>query len=141
MIALPTPLRAQEGPDPLEMPAALLMVDDPACTYCRKWDREVSAAYENSEEGQLAPLVRRRMRSDVVQKFRGIRGTPTFLLLVEGREVGRIIGYAGADFFWGELQLLITKSGLKQPPTLPPADVKTENPSETVFSRFAELRP
>jgi hypothetical protein len=35
------------------------------------------------------------------------RFTPTFVLVADGREVGRITGYPGEDFFWGLLQRLI----------------------------------
>ena len=33
--------------------------------------------------------------------------TPTFVLWHEGREIGRIVGYLGEDFFWGQLGELI----------------------------------
>ena len=33
--------------------------------------------------------------------------SPTFVMLVRGREVGRIVGYAGADLFWMQLAALI----------------------------------
>ena len=41
---------------------------------------------------------------------RPARYTPTFVLLVDGREVGRIKGYPGEDFFYGLLQRLITRA-------------------------------
>ncbi|MBL3206218.1 thioredoxin family protein, partial [Klebsiella pneumoniae] len=34
------------------------------------------------------------------------RYTPTFILVDGGREIGRIEGYPGADFFWGLLERL-----------------------------------
>ena len=33
-----------------------------------------------------------------------IRFTPTFILLHKGRELGRIVGYSGEEFFWGYLE-------------------------------------
>ncbi len=33
--------------------------------------------------------------------------TPTFVLFDDGREIGRIEGYPGEDFFWGLLQNLV----------------------------------
>jgi hypothetical protein len=35
--------------------------------------------------------------------------SPTFVLVEQGREIGRITGYPGADFFWGMLAELIQK--------------------------------
>jgi hypothetical protein len=36
-----------------------------------------------------------------------VRFTPTFVLVDEGREIGRIEGYPGEDFFWGLLERLL----------------------------------
>ncbi len=35
--------------------------------------------------------------------------TPTFVVAENGREVGRIEGYPGEDFFWGRLDSLMRK--------------------------------
>ena len=35
--------------------------------------------------------------------------TPTFVLIDDGREVGRIEGYPGEDFFWGLVEQLVGK--------------------------------
>ena len=123
-----------------DMPAALLMVDDAGCVYCRKWDREVAPGYSNSEEGQVAPLVRRPIRSADVARYPGIRYTPTFVLLVEGREIGRIVGYPGPDLFWGEFNALFAKSGLKATPYKAPEEFRTESTPETVVRVRLGLR-
>lgn len=91
---------------------ALIMVDAPDCAYCRKWDREVSTGYAKSAEGRAAPLARIRRGDPRLSGIGGLAYTPTFILVVNGREAGRIIGYAGADFFWGQLDALIQRSGL-----------------------------
>jgi protein-disulfide isomerase len=49
-------------------PAVLVMVRDPGCPYCARWDEEVSRSYRMSEEGRFAPLVQRT------------RGDPRFLI-------------------------------------------------------------
>jgi hypothetical protein len=36
-----------------------------------------------------------------------VRFTPTFVLVQDGRELGRIEGYPGEDFFWGLLERLM----------------------------------
>ncbi len=35
--------------------------------------------------------------------------SPTFILIDGGREIGRIVGYPGADFFWGLVAELIAR--------------------------------
>lgn len=90
---------------------ALLMVDDPACVYCRKWMREVSQGYQASAEGRAFPLVRRNRGHADLAVFQGVIYTPTFLVLAKGREVGRIVGYTGADFFWADVERIIASVG------------------------------
>lgn len=92
--------------------AELVMFEEPGCPWCARWEREVGEAYRNSDEGHLAPL--RRM--DISQARRsGIRlaaavaVTPTFVLVEDGAEVGRIVGYPGADFFWGMIGALFAR--------------------------------
>lgn len=92
----------------------LLMVDDPGCPHCRRWDREIGVGYHKSPEGRLAPLVRRRMGDPELNAFRGLAYTPTFILVNGGREVGRIVGYPGADFFYQELDELLRKAGVPE---------------------------
>ena len=90
----------------------LVMVDAIDCAYCRKWDREVSQGFAKSAEGRTAPLTRIRKGDARLAGITGLAYTPTFILVVNGREAGRIVGYAGADFFWGELGAIIRRDGL-----------------------------
>ena len=103
-----TPSFAQAGTGRAE----LLMFDDPGCPYCRKWHSEVGPAYRNSPEGRVAPLrvvQARAGRPEGVTLASPVRLTPTFVLVQDGREVGRLDGYGGADFFWGQLEPLLKK--------------------------------
>lgn len=90
----------------------LVMVDDIDCPWCRRWDRDVGPAYAASDEGRLAPLTRLRRGHVDLRGIPGLAYTPTFVLIVQGREIGRIVGYPGADFFWGEIEQLFRKGGL-----------------------------
>ena len=90
----------------------LVMFDDPGCPYCRQWHREVGAAYRNSPEGRRAPLRQVMLRSGTPSDLKlvsPVRASPTFVLVLDGREVGRLLGYGGADFFWGQLEGLMKK--------------------------------
>ena len=63
-------------------------------------------------EGKQAPLRRVDIHDDMPEDLLEIAPviyTPTFVLLHEGVEIGRIKGYPGEDFFWGMLDQLIKK--------------------------------
>lgn len=92
-------------------PVVLLLVEDRGCPYCARWDREVGPAYARSPEGRFAPLVRRFRGAPDVGFLDGVVFSPTFVVLKEGKEIGRIVGYAGPDFFWSELSPLLIKAG------------------------------
>lgn len=89
----------------------LLMVDDPGCIYCAKWEREVESGYRKSDEGTFAPLEKRHKGHADLGAIKRLAYTPTFVLLRDGTEVGRIVGYAGADWFWGEIDSLFRRAG------------------------------
>jgi hypothetical protein len=101
------------------MPVAaleLLMFERSGCVWCQRWDKEVSPGYIASLEGRRAPL--RRVSLD-----RGAAGlepgdkvlvppvfyTPTFVLMENGRELGRITGYTDNATFWGLLEKILPK--------------------------------
>lgn len=89
--------------DPASAPAVLVMIGDPGCPYCARWEREVAPGYIASEDGKLAPLIRRNRGARDIAFIERVVYSPTFVMLVRGREIGRIIGYAGADLFWMQL--------------------------------------
>ena len=97
-----TPLRAAE----------LLMFEEDWCTWCERWNDEVGVVYHKTAEGKRAPLrridVHARIPDDVQLKTR-VQFTPTFVLVEDGREIARIEGYPGEDFFWGLLQQMLEK--------------------------------
>ncbi len=87
----------------------LLMFDQPGCIYCERWEEEIGPIYPVTEEARLAPLSRIDIHDPLpegVVLARPAMLTPTFVLLDDGREAGRMEGYPGEDFFWfllGEL--------------------------------------
>ena len=96
--------------------AELIMFEQVGCAYCAQWNREVGDAYPKTAEGRAAPLRRvdlHASRPEELTFIDGVRFTPTFVLIENGSEIGRIEGYPGEAFFWGLLARLIE--------TLPPA--------------------
>ncbi len=84
--------------------AELVMFEERGCPWCVRWHAEVGVGYPKSSEGQRAPLrvvdIHASRPADIAF-IKGIRASPTFVLIDRGREIGRIVGYPGSDFFWG----------------------------------------
>jgi hypothetical protein len=102
--------RAQQPAPEIDIataPAVLVMIADPGCPYCARWEREVAPGYIASDDGRLAPLVRRYRNAPDIAFIERVVFSPTFVLLVRGREIGRIVGYGGADLFWMQMAALI----------------------------------
>ena len=95
--------------------AELLMYRKAGCPWCAAWDRQIAPAYPNTELGRRAPVRLLDMDHDASPAAlrMPVRFSPTFVLVEAGREVGRIEGYPGEDFFWGLLEKLVAQ--------LPPA--------------------
>lgn len=85
--------------------AELLMFEQPGCSWCRRFDAEIGPIYAKTEEGRQAPLRRVALGGDTAPAALSapVRFTPTFVLVDDGREIGRITGYMSEDAFWGLL--------------------------------------
>lgn len=100
------------------LPAAaelsLVMVEQQGCPWCARWNREIAPIYPKTDEGKAAPLRRLDIHAPVPDDLSldsDPRLTPTFILVDDGTEVGRIEGYPGEDFFWPMLARLIDRAG------------------------------
>ncbi len=84
----------------------LLMFEETGCYWCARWNAEISDIYPKTQEGRAAPLHRVNIHSGppagITLKSRPAY-TPTFVVVDDGQEIGRIEGYPGQDFFWGLL--------------------------------------
>jgi hypothetical protein len=86
--------------------AELVLFESDTCEWCERFNKEVGPAYPNTAESRCAPLRRvdiRDPRPDDLTHIKGIVYTPTFVLVEDGREVSRLTGYPGEDFFWSLL--------------------------------------
>lgn len=79
------------------------------CVWCQLWHKEIGPIYPKTPEGHLAPLreldigkvpASLKLTSPIVY-------TPTFVVVSNDQEVGRITGYPGADFFWALLSPIL----------------------------------
>lgn len=120
--------------------AELIMFEEQGCPWCERWRKEVGVAYPNTPDGKRAPLRRieiSQSRTSGVDLASPVVVSPTFVLADKGREIGRIIGYPGADFFWGMLAELLVK--LDRSPQGQNYDAKPSTFARTDETRLATV--
>lgn len=104
------------GASPANALTELLMFEQPGCVYCARWNADVAPEYPKTAEGKAAPLRRVQLHDQLPSGVRLVSQpvfTPTFVLVRDGEEVGRIEGYPGEDFFWPLLGALIAEGERK----------------------------
>ena len=81
----------------------LIMVTSDYCPSCQAWELDVGKVYDKSPYATTLPLT----RVEIGGKMPGgatfqkpVVGTPTFLIIHNGQEIGRQNGYIDAEMFW-----------------------------------------
>jgi thioredoxin-related protein len=81
----------------------LVMITSSHCPWCEAFEDDVGKGYDRTEEALAYPLRRhdfyQKMPDDLAHLTPATM-TPTFIILRDGVEVGRIVGYPGAELFW-----------------------------------------
>lgn len=90
----------------------LLMAEEDGCYWCAQWNKEIAPIYPKTAEGKAAPLRRYDLHGvqPDVQFEKSVRFTPTFILIDNGVEKGRIEGYPGDEFFWGLMTMMLKQA-------------------------------
>ena len=81
----------------------LIMVTSDHCAFCQAWERDIGAVYDKSPYAPAMPLTRVDMGGAMpegVALLKPVVGTPTFLIIRDGKEIERQRGYDDADMFW-----------------------------------------
>ena len=84
----------------------LLMITSSSCPWCEAFEEEVGSIYGQTEEAAFLPLRRHdffAVMPNDLEQITPATMTPTFVILRDGAEIGRIIGYPGAELFWWRL--------------------------------------
>ena len=84
----------------------ILMFDSNFCMFCEAWEQEIGIVFEKSDYAKYFQLMRRdRSKQDQINidLKSTVIGTPTFVIINKNREIGRIVGYSGAEMFWWQL--------------------------------------
>ena len=90
--------------------AELLVVEDPACGPCILFDRQVGPVYPKTDEARRAPLRRIPYGEPAPEPYAFIgqpEVAPTFVLVDQGRELGRFQGFVSDELFWMNLARLM----------------------------------
>ena len=84
----------------------LLMITSDSCPWCEAFEQEIGVGYSLTEEGKSLPLRRHDFFEKMPKEFDHIEPaimTPTFVVIRDNTEVGRIVGYPGSELFWWRL--------------------------------------
>lgn len=90
----------------------LMMVEEHGCPWCERWKAEIGPIYPKTSEGRIAPLFTVMIHDPLKENITLLSPpvfTPTFILLNDGQEIGRIEGYQSDEFFWWFMQTMIKK--------------------------------
>ena len=88
----------------------LLMFEEVGCYWCGKWNGTIGPIYPKTAEGRAAPLQRIDIHDSIPASIKlksQPQYTPTFVVLRDDTEIGRIEGYPGEDFFWALLEQIL----------------------------------
>lgn len=118
-LLLAAPLLLLAGPalsqDWDRQPVQLMMVTARHCAYCAAWKAEIGPGYAASLAGRIAPIFEVDLDGpypDGLALDRKPWITPSFILLRNGAELGRIEGYVGQRHFHPVLEALLREAGL-----------------------------
>lgn len=92
--------------------AELLIIESDDCPYCLRFHAEIGVAYPKTEEGKVAPLRILQLGEAMPDPYADIKPatvTPTFILVDKDKEVDRIVGYPGDEYFWFLLGQMLDK--------------------------------
>jgi len=97
---------------PAAQAAELIMLERPGCAWCQRWNHEIAPIYAKTPEGRAAPLRRVDMTGPWPADLAAVNGdlyTPTFIVVENGVEIGRLRGYPGEVFFWPLLNEMLDR--------------------------------
>lgn len=88
------------------------MFEREGCSWCAAFHRDIAPVYPKTSEGERAPLRRVDVGGPLPRDLGFLqveRITPVFVLIDDGKEIGRIRGYPGEEHFWGLLSALMAR--------------------------------
>jgi len=95
--------------------AELLMIHNPACVFCQAFMRDVAPEYSSTMPLVIIDVSIYENRKWLGQELKAgnikrIHGTPTFIIYDDGKEIGRVEGYGGKEWFYQKLDEAVKES-------------------------------
>lgn len=98
---------------PVASPYELIVIEADGCIYCDLFRRDVLPSYQKSEQGQQMP-VRFVDINDVdaatLKLSLPINTVPTFVVVKNRAEVGRVPGYVGPENFYHTINYIMASA-------------------------------
>ena len=87
------------------------MITSEYCVYCKIWEKEVGTIYPKTEMSKNFPLKKINIKNKKFLQSFLIENpiTPTFIIIEEKLEKGRIIGYSNSEMFWWQIDQILTQ--------------------------------
>ena len=89
----------------------LVVMESPGCSYCDIFRRDVLPAYEASERGKELPVRFVDVNDAATAKLElqtPVDIVPTFVIVKDNKEIGRIPGYVGPENFYHAINYLLS---------------------------------
>jgi thioredoxin-related protein len=100
-----------DAPPPTASNLQLVIMEAPGCTYCGIFRRDVLPSYEASKRAKELPVrfldVNDQAASDLDLQT-PVDIVPTFIVIKDKKEVGRIPGYVGPENFYHAINHLMS---------------------------------
>jgi hypothetical protein len=90
----------------------LIAFEVPGCIYCNVFRRDVLPSYALSAAGRAAPIRFLDLNDEASNRLslnEPVRIVPTVVVMKDGAEVGRIVGYLGPQNFYRMLDGLLPR--------------------------------
>lgn len=90
----------------------LVVMEAPGCIYCSLFRRDVLPSYQASQRAKDIPVRFVDVNDIATAKLdldASVDIVPTFVLVQNNKEVGRIPGYVGPETFFHSINFLMTK--------------------------------
>lgn len=91
----------------------LVVMEAPGCIYCDLFRRDVLPTFQSSERGREMPVRFVDLNDEAAEKLATdgpVDVVPTFLIMKNQREIGRIPGYVGPEFFFHSINHVISSA-------------------------------
>jgi len=114
--------------------AELVVFESTMCEWCEVWQEEIGETYSKTSEARLATLRRIDIDDGIpgnLSNIANVQFTPTFVLVKDGKEIGRIVGYPGESFFWQLLSQLLNRISVDVEHTCAPETGKPNGEEKT----------